>query len=252
MTIYTPTVLAPIATRVRAEFNGKTIADSRNVFMFRESPFRINYYFPNDDVNTHLIDRDSAKSSSGKNGKRTSWSIHDGERVEKEGAFSYTEPNEDYAELRDRIAFDFEAIDRWFEEDEELIGHPRDPYTRIDVRRSSQHIQIKIDGIAVIDSKRPFILTETGLPLRYYIPSDDVKWNYFTESDTETICPYKGKAIYWNAVVNGNEYPDIMWGYPEPLQDAMRIKDTVGLYHEKLDVLVDGEKPKDWPVYFTK
>lgn len=252
MAFYTPTLLAPAGTRIRAEFNGRTIADSRNVLLFRESPFKLAYYFPETDVDRSLIDTESAKQASRKNGKLTTWTVRDGAKRTPEAAFAYTEPTEELLQLAGRIAFDFASMDRWFEEEEELLGHPRDPYTRIDVRRSSRHIEVLVEGKTIIDTERPFILTETGLPLRYYIPSNDVEWAYFVESDTQSICPYKGKARYWSAVVDGTERPDVVWAYPEPLQDAVPLRDCVGLYHEKLDVVVDGERPESWPHYFSK
>lgn len=252
VTINTPTVLAPAGTRLRAEWNGKTIADSRNVLIFRESPFKIYYYFPEEEVESDLIDRSTAKTSKRKNGELTSWALVEGAKRADEAAFAYTVPQDGFDALRGRIGLSFEAMDRWLEEDEELLGHPRDPFTRIDVRRTSLHVEVIVEGTTVIDSRHPFVLTETGLAIRYYIPSADVAWEHFTESNTESVCPYKGRARYWSAVVDGKEHPDVIWQYPKPLQDAVPIRDTVGLYHERLDVLVDGERVASWPSFFTK
>jgi uncharacterized protein (DUF427 family) len=174
-----------------------------------------------------------------------------GQRVEN-AAFAVTEPVEDTEALRGYVAFQFAKLDRWYEEEDELIGHPRDPYTRIDVRRSSRHVRVEVDGTTVIDTNRPFLLLETGLQVRYYIPNEDVHWQYLSKTDTTTVCPYKGRSHYWSIVVGDTEKTDVVWAYPEPFNDSRPVKDAVGLYHEKLDVWVDGEKLEKEQSYFTK
>ena len=67
-------------------------------------------------------------------------------------------------------------MDAWFEEDEEVFVHPRDPHHRVDVLRSSRHVRVRIDGRLVADSARPCVLFETGMPARYYLPRADVAW----------------------------------------------------------------------------
>lgn len=252
MNFVTPAVVAPLATRIRAEFNGKSAADSRNALLLRESPFKISYFFPERDVNEVLIERESARTVSRKRGKLTTWTVSDGQKIAREAAFAYSEPAEEIAALRGYIALDFASMDRWLEEDEELLGHPRDPYTRIDVRRGSQHVEVALSGKTIIDSKSPLLLTETGLPLRYYIPKGDIDWTSFKESTTESVCPYKGRARYFTAAVGDSEIADAIWYYPSPLQDAALVTDAYGLYHEKLEMRVDGRPVENWPIYFTK
>ncbi|HAB57613.1 MAG TPA: hypothetical protein DCE75_06130, partial [Acidimicrobiaceae bacterium] len=76
-------------------------------------------------------------------------------------------------ELPRHVKIEFAHVERWFEEDEEVFVHPRDPYRRVDAQPSSRHVVIEVDGIVVADSTNPTILYETGLPPRYYLPVAD-------------------------------------------------------------------------------
>jgi uncharacterized protein (DUF427 family) len=148
--------------------------------------------------------------------------------------------------LDGRVAIDFKALDRWFEEDVEAVGHPRDPFIRVDVRRSSRRVQVSIDGERVADSARPLVLFETGLPVRYYLPPEDVRLDLLTRTDTHTLCAYKGQASYYSA---GGE-DDVAWFYPDPLPDSAEIRDQIAFLNERVDVDVDGERqdrpPSPW------
>ena len=89
-------------------------------------------------------------------------------------------------------------MDGWFEEDEEIFAHPRDPHHRVDVLRSSRHVQIEVDGITVADTHSPVLLFETTLPIRFYLPKTDVRMDLLTPNNDSTQCPYKGTARSWN------------------------------------------------------
>jgi uncharacterized protein (DUF427 family) len=126
-------------------------------------------------------------------------------------------------------------MERWLEEDEEIVGHPRDPYHRIDTRHSRRHVRVLRDGEVLADSRRAVALFESNLPVRWYLPREDVSAP-LTPSDTHTICPYKGRASYYSV---GSE-PDLVWYYPEPLAEAAAIRDMLCFYDEKLSLEVDG------------
>lgn len=252
MKIVTPTAVGTVGTRIRAYLGEQLLADSRRVLLFRKSPMKLYYCFPKEDLAEGAIDRENAKTMSTKLGSRANYAVELGSKRVENGAFELTEPEESVAELGGYIALQFGKMDRWFEEEEELIGHPRDPYTRIDVRRSSRHVRVEVEGTTVVETNRPLLLLETGLQLRYYLPKDDVNWEYLEESDTETVCPYKGRSRYWSIMVNGTEISDVLWNYPEPFDDAAPVKDALGLAHEKVDVWVDGEKLEKEQSYFSK
>lgn len=76
------------------------------------------------------------------------------------------------------------------------------------------------------ESRRPLLLHETGLPVRYYLPPEDVHTELLTPSDTHTHCPFKGDASYWSLP----EAADLVWAYPEPLAQVAQIKDHFCFY----------------------
>ena len=138
-------------------------------------------------------------------------------------------------------------MDAWFEEDEEVFVHARDPYTRIDILPSSRHIEVVVNGVKVADSHQPRLLVETGLPTRYYLPKTDVRMDLLTSTDTTTQCPYKGEAEYWSVTADGETFDDIVWGYRTPVEESMRAAGLVSFYNEKVDTYIDGvlqDRPK--------
>ncbi|MEM9517866.1 MAG: DUF427 domain-containing protein [Actinomycetota bacterium] len=145
-------------------------------------------------------------------------------------------------ELPDHVKIEFGDVERWFEEDEEVFVHPRDPYRRVDAQPSSRHVVVEVDGTVVADSHNPTILYETGLPPRYYLPVADVSMEYLTPTETSTGCPYKGVARYWNVTVDDVTHTDLAWGYDEPLPESAPVKGLICFYNEKVTVIIDGER----------
>ena len=138
------------------------------------------------------------------------------------------------------------GVEHWYEEDEEIFVHPRDPYKRVDPLPSSRHIQVSVNSIVVADTHRPVLLYETRLPVRYYIPPQDVDFSRLTATDLRTRCPYKGIARYWS--LRGDQRAEnIVWSYPDPIAAAVQIKEHIAFYNEVVDITVDGE-PVERPV----
>ena len=165
-----------------------------------------------------------------------------GENVSENAVWSYETPfdeGEDYAEY---LAFYWNRVDHWYEEDEEIFVHPRDPYKRIDAIASSRAVKVVLAGETVGESSRAHFLFETGMPTRYYMPAEDVRMDLLTPNDTATSCPYKGTANYWTANINGEEIADIVWSYTEPLPEVGKVKGLMCFYNERVDsITVDGE-----------
>jgi uncharacterized protein (DUF427 family) len=135
------------------------------------------------------------------------------------------------------IEIDFGAPDEWLEEDEPLIGHARDPFHRIDSRRTSRQIVVRIGGETVADTTRAVALFETGLPTRWYIPREDVLAELTRNDSHRTTCSYKGNATHWD--VAGEQA--IAWSYELPLNDALPVRSMISFYNERVDIEVDGE-----------
>lgn len=245
-------VFAPTGTKITAIVDGSVLVQSRNAMLLRQSPFKIAYGFPREEVDSTLLESNTEAKNDGRLGPVQQYDLNIGPQQRPEAAYEYLESRDGYPDLRGYLFFSWDAADRWFEEEEELIGHPRDPYTRIDVRRTSYHIEVKVEGVIVADTRRAFALLETGLPVRYYIPSEDVVWDYLIDSETQTVCPYKGRSRYWHIQVDGTVYNDRVWAYLEPFQDADPVRDALCFHQEKLTLLVDGVEERKPPKHFTK
>jgi uncharacterized protein (DUF427 family) len=140
------------------------------------------------------------------------------------------------AELDGAIALDFGAFDAWYEEDERIFGHPRDPYSRVDVRQTSRPVRIELDGVVLAETTRARLLYETLISTRFYLPREDVKVA-LEPSDLRTYCPYKGEACYFSFAGGEN----LVWCYEDPLPDAREIAGLVAFWDERVDVYLDGE-----------
>jgi uncharacterized protein (DUF427 family) len=131
-------------------------------------------------------------------------------------------------------------MDAWFEEDEEVFTHPRDPYTRVDILASSRHLRVEVDGTAIAESPSPRLLFETGLPVRFYLPKPHVRMDLLQLGETVTHCPYKGRAQSWSVRVGDRTYENYAWSYPTPLPESQRIAGLIAFYDEKVDLFLDG------------
>ena len=186
--------------RVRVYLRGKLVADTLRPLLVWEVPYYPTYYVPLTDVRADL-DPNGITEHSPSRGDATGYDVAvEGMRAEG-AALRYLDSP--LTELEDAVRLDIAAFD-WFEEDEQVFVHPRDPYSRVDILGSSRHVRVEIDGVTVADSHSPRILFETGLPARYYLPLTDVRMDLLTASDTHTSCPYKGTADYWNVRVGRN------------------------------------------------
>ncbi|NBC30671.1 MAG: DUF427 domain-containing protein [Spirochaetes bacterium] len=252
MAIQTPRVFAPTGTRIRAYLGETLVADSADAALLRDSPFKLVYGFPEADIADGVLEPSDRTEQSESRGFEVFWHVLGTGRRAEDAAFAYTEDTSAYPDMRGYVFIDFGSMDRWLEEEEELIGHPRDPYTRIDVRQSSRHVRATIDGVVVADSSRPRLLLETGLPVRYYVPYEDLNRDVLIESDTTTVCPYKGRSRYWSVQAGGEVHQDLVWAYPEPLQDAALVEGCACFYHEKMTVTVDGAEQTRPPRFFSK
>jgi uncharacterized protein (DUF427 family) len=230
----------PVHRRVRVMFGGVTIADSARVMLMLENRRLAVYYFPASDVRLDLFVPTDFKAPHPGKGEASFYSIRVGDRIVEKAAWRYLQPER--PDLKDYVAFYWDKMDAWFEEDDEVFVHPRDPYHRVDVLHSSRHVKVVVGGEVVAETTRPRLLFETSLPTRYYIPKLDVRLDLLTPTTTSTRCPYKGKASYWTVNVGGKQFTDIVWSYPAPIPECPKIENLLCFYNEKVDaVYVDGE-----------
>jgi uncharacterized protein (DUF427 family) len=228
--------LEPTPKRIRVQVGGETIADSRRAMLLHESGLQPIYYFPPDDVRTDVLEPSDRHTHCPKKGQASYFTLRVGEHVVENGAWYYPDPIAAAPPIKDLIAFYWDRMDRWLEEDEEVGVHPRDPYHRIDVLQSDRHVRVSLDGRPLAETRRAVALFESNLPPRWYIPREDVSVE-LEPTDTVTRCPYKGTAGYYSA----GGIKDLIWYYEDPLPEAGRIKGLLCFFNEKVDLELDGE-----------
>ncbi len=217
----------PNPRRVRVFFGGEAVADStRTLYLFETAHLPV-YYFPRSDVRFDLL-------------QPTAYSVGAGGRTATNAGWAYPDPIASVPELADYVAFYWNRADAWYEEDDEVFVHPRDPYHRVDVLHSSRHVQVRAGDVVVADSRRPRLLFETSLPVRYYLPKLDVRQDLLVASATRTRCPYKGEAVYWSIEAGGTRLDDAVWSYPAPIPETPKIENLLSFFNERLDIVVDG------------
>jgi uncharacterized protein (DUF427 family) len=227
---------------VRVYFGGEYIADSKNTVLVREKGHFLTYYFPPQDVRMDLLEKSGLEHELSGLGQATYWKVKAGGKEAKNAAWSLTKSEPQSAEIEGYVAFNWNQADAWFEEDEQVLVHPRDPYVRIDTVQSSRHVRVVIDGETVAETHHPTLLFETGLPVRYYIPKVDVRMDLLQPSRTHTECPYKGVASYYSIGVGDHVSEDIVWYYPSPYPEVSKVQNMLSFYNEKVDIYVDGKK----------
>ena len=230
--------IEPGAKRVRAYLGGELVADTTRPVLVWEVPYYPAYYFPAADVRAELLEEDGGVAHSPSRGDGRTLTVRAGGKEVPRAAVRYADsPIE---ELRDLIRFEWDSMDAWFEEDEQVFTHPRNPYTRIDILPSSRHVRVEVDGTTIAESTSPMLLFETGLPVRYYLPRTHVRMDLLTSTDSVTHCPYKGQAEWFSVRAGDTVHEDLAWSYPTPLAESQNIAGLIAFYDERVDVYVDG------------
>jgi uncharacterized protein (DUF427 family) len=228
----------PGRKRVRTYLGGELVADTTHPVLVWEGPYYPTYYLPAADVRTELLVPDGTVTHSPSRGDGQLHTVKAGGKQAASAALRY--PDSPIEELRELVRFDWDAMDAWFEEDQEVFVHARDPHTRVDALPSSRHVRVEVDGVTVADSNSPHLLFETGLPTRYYLPKTHVRLELLTPTDTATRCPYKGTARYWSVRAGDTVHADLAWSYPTPLPESAPVAGLIAFYDEKVDTYVDG------------
>lgn len=236
----------PSPRRVRVTFNGETIADSKRAVLLRETGHLPVYYFPPEDVRQDLLESTDLHTRCPFKGEAAYWTVRVGDRVADNAVWAYPDPLPGREDIRGYQAFYWERMDAWFEEDEQVFKHPRDPYHRVDVVQSSRHIRVEIGGQTLADSRRPRLLFETSLPTRYYLPVEDVRMDLLEPTQTSSVCPYKGTASYWR--LRGDPSGrDVAWSYQDPIPECPKVRGLIAFFNERVDGLYVDDELQDKP-----
>ncbi|WP_371401090.1 DUF427 domain-containing protein [Kribbella sp. NBC_00662] len=223
---------APVPRRIRAMLDDRVVLDTMDAIYLWEFPPYPQYYIPLSDVADGVL-TDTGETKTFEHGVARVHSAGSGH------AWVY-----DDGVAKDRVRFQWDALDRWFEEDEEVFVHPRNPYSRVDAINSTRRVEVAVDGITLAESSSTVIVFETGLPPRYYFPKTAVHLEHLTPSETVTACPYKGRTSeYWSVP----SVHDVAWSYDFPTAALLPIAGHVAFFNENVDITVDGV-PQDRPI----
>lgn len=230
----------PFPRRVRAEVAGRTVLDTRGGVLLHETALLPRFYVPETDIDQGLFIPSEHMTHCPFKGDATYRTLRVGDRVVENALWAYPDPKPEASWLAGYASLYWEAADAWYDEDEQVFAHLTDPFTRVDIRPTSRHVQVLAGDVVVAESRSPLVLSETALPNRWYLSPDDVRVP-FVPTATRTRCPYKGEAHYWSLrLPDGRELVDAVWSYPEPLPESSRIAGQLSFLHDELTVLVDG------------
>ena len=234
-------VVEPSPRWVRAQIDDLIIADSRRALLVREPGKLPVYFFPEADVRRDLLAPSDEPRQSPTLGTARVFHAVAGQTQRPNAAWSYLDPPMEFAAVAGHIALVWESMDHWYEEAEEIVRHPRDPHKRIDAIPSSRHVRVLHGDRVLADSTRPTLLFETGHPVRYYLPEQDVRLDMLEVTATRSTCPYKGHASYWRLRGEAAER-DIAWTYPDPIPECPKIKGLIAFFNERVNTIeVDGQ-----------
>ena len=226
---------------VRVVLAGEAVADSKRAMLLLELGYPPVYYFPIDDVRTDLLEESEHETTCPYKGEASYWTVAVGDRREENAAWGYPRPIPGAPDMSGYVAFRWEAMDEWFEEDDRLVGGARDPYHRVDAVWSERHVRVFLGGEVVAETRRPCIVFESGIPTRYYLSPGDVRTDLLAPSSTSTACPYKGMASYWSATVGDRTVEDVVWSYEAPPPEQPKIAGLLCFWPERVDAIeVDG------------
>ncbi len=231
--------IEPVPRRIRAMLGGRTVLDTRRAIYLWEWPNYPQYYIPVADIDPEvLVDEQHTQKLSRGVARRLGLRV--GEHTRPKAARIYTDDS--LPGLADMVRFEWDSLDAWFEEDEEVFVHPRNPYTRVDALRATRSIRVELDGAVLAESSSPVMVFETGLPTRYYLNRTETNFEHLIETATRTSCPYKGvTSQYWSVRVGETVHPDLAWAYDFPTRQLLPITGLIAFYNEKVDIILDGE-----------
>jgi uncharacterized protein (DUF427 family) len=229
--------IEPVPRRIRAVLAGEIVLDTVAAVYVWEWPNYPQYYVPIEDVRADLlVDEQHEQRLSRGTARRFGLRVSDVTRPKALRVYG----DDALPGLAGRARFEWDAVDAWYEEDEQVFVHPRNPYTRVDAIRSTRAVRVELDGVVLARSAAPVMVFETGLPTRYYLNRTEVNLAHLVASETVTSCPYKGTtSAYWSVRIGDRTYPDLAWSYDFPTRQLQPIAGLVAFYNEKVDTYLD-------------
>lgn len=230
--------LHPFTRRVRAELGGQAVFDTDRGMLLHETSLLPALYVPFEDIGASLLTESGHTTHCPYKGDAAYWHLSIGGRTVENAVWAYPEPNEDASWLRGLASVYWDAADAWYDEQEQVHGHLRDPFHRVDARQAKRVVRVSWNGETIAVTDHPKVLSETGLPDRYYLAPETVRRDLLAPSRTTTYCPYKGRASYWGLRVGETEIADVAFSYTQPLKDAQNVREYLCFLHDDLTIEV--------------
>ncbi len=191
----------PFRRRVRGRVAGRTVIDSEQVLLVHRPGQPPTYAFPEKDV------------------------VAEAARPEPIAAGYVHVP--------------WDAVEEWYEEDERVFGHARNPYHRVDCLRTARHLRVEVAGVTLVDTADPIGVYETALEPRLYVRPDQVNTDLLRPSTTTTYCSYKGTASYWTVETGDVVIEDVAWSYEDPRPESLPIAGLLSFDGTRVTVVHD-------------
>ena len=228
----------PLRRRMRVQFADEWIADSEDVLLLHEPGRYPVAYFPVADVAPGVLGVEDRVTRHAELGETAWFTVAAGGESAARAAWQYAAPPVYADVLAGRVAFAWRAMEAFYEEGERIVGHAADMYHRIDIRQTSRHLVVKDGERTIAETGRALVLYESGFAPRWYVPRDDVDERALTPVETETFCPYKGIASYYDI----GEQHGAAWSYRDAWPEVRRVSDLVSFEADKVEVYLDGER----------
>jgi uncharacterized protein (DUF427 family) len=237
----------PYPRRVRATFGGEVVLDTDRGVLLHESALQPVLYAPWQDIRQDLLTGTDHHTTCPFKGIASYWSIRVNGHEAENAVWSYPEPNAESPWLEPLAAFYWDRVDAWYDEEDRVYVHLRDPYHRIDARRTSRPVRVTAAGELLAETRAAYVLSENGLPNRWYLPREDCRLDLLQPTATSTHCPYKGTANYWT-LASAPDQRDVAWSYERPFPEATPVARCLSFYGEAVEVRVgDAVVDTAWP-----
>lgn len=232
----------PAGRRMRVELADAVVAHSDNVTLLHETGRYPVAYFPPGDVDPALMRTSAKRTQDPYLGETIWWSLEIGNQRFDDVAWSHPRPPRHGQPMAGLVAFVWDAMDAFYEEDEPILGHAADPYHRVDIRSSRRRLTVRLGGDLIADTCAPVAVFETGFAPRWYVPRRDVEDGVLHDDPLRTLCPYKGIAHYFDVVAGGQRVTAGAWSYPVALPESGRLAGYVSFDLATLKVTLDRER----------
>jgi uncharacterized protein (DUF427 family) len=227
---------------MRVELAGAVVAQSEGVTLLHETGRYPVAYFPPADLDAALLRPSGKRTQHQHLGQTLWWSLKIGGQRFGEVAWSHPRPPRHAQPMAGLVAFVWDAMDAFYEEDEPILGHAADPYHRVDVRSSRRQLTVELGGEPVAGTHAPLAVFETGFAPRWYVPRRDVTDGVLHDHPLQTLCPYKGVARHFDVAAGGRRAAAAAWSYPAALPESARLAGYVCFDPGQLDLTLDGQR----------